>query len=516
MSQILMTRPTTIDRLSDLDDVVSSLVAEFPSKRGLPLATETHHLRTLPAQPTKLINRVEELDTARRLLNEDGIRLLTLTGPAGTGKTRLALAAAEAVRDGFPEGVWFVDLAPLADPSGLLPMVAALLGVCEPSDWAPAERLCRHLEGRRVLLVLDNCEHLLPALALDVADLLGACPGVTVLATSREPLRLRWEHRLPVPPLGLPHPRDDRYPEMLMMAPAVALFVERAEAVCPFFELTEENGPAVAELCRRLDGLPLAIELAAAHTNALSPSTLLARLERHLPLPGAWAGDVPERHQTLDAAIGWGDDLLSPHERALFRRLSVFTGSWTLAAAEAIGGPCPDGIQETATRSAADAESHPLDTLHVLLPLVDKSLIRSLGHEDGELRFEMLQTVREIALKQLEAAGELEETRARLAAYCAQRDHVTPLRAAPAAGSTGRPAPERDARSSNRDPGNPLSERERAVLRLVAQGLPSKQIGRELALAERTVKAHVTGAMNKLGAFTRAQALGIAVEHGLL
>jgi predicted ATPase len=515
MPQTLMTRPTTIDRASNLDEVVSSLVAGIPSERGLPRASETHHPRTLPAQPTRLINRVEELDTARRLLNEDGIRLLTLTGPAGAGKTRLALAAAEAVREGFPEGVWFVDLAPLADPSGLLPMIAALLGVSEPSDWAPADRLCRHLEGRRVLFVLDNCEHLLPTLALDVADLLGACPGVTVLATSREPLRLRWEHRLPVPPLGLPNPRHDRNPEILMMAPAVALFVERAEAVHPFFELTEDNGPAVAELCRRLDGLPLAIELAAAHSNALCPSTLLARIERHLPLPGAWAGDVPERHQTLDAAIGWGDDLLSPHERALFRRLSVFTGSWTMAAAEAISGPCTGGIQETATCSAADSESHPPDTLQVLLSLVDKSLIRSLGQEDGELRFGMFQTVREIALKQLEAAGELEETRARQAAYCAQQDHATPLLAT-ATGSTERPAPEQDARSSNRDPGNPLSEREQEVLRLVAQGLPSKQIGRELALAERTVKAHVTGSMNKLGAFTRAQALGIAVARGLL
>ena len=546
MTQALLTRPTAV-AFPPLEDRAAPYLLDEPSPGDRPDAElDDDACHNLPAQPTRLLGREREIELIRRLLGDEGVRLLTLTGPGGVGKTRLAVAAAEALLAAFPDGAWFVDLASLADPAAIMPAVAAALGVRDGSGRPVAERVRRQLRGRRLLVVLDNCEQLLPAAGLAVANLLAACPGLTVLATSREPLHLRWEHRLPVLPLGLPDPSPGAAPAALLAAPAVALFVERAQGVWPDFALTAANAPAVAELCRRLDGLPLAIELAAARCNVLPPTALLARLERRLPLPGPGAEDAPERHRTLPAAIGWSYEPLSPEEQALFRRLGVFAGGWTLAAAEAV----------------CAGEERGLDPLDGLLALLDRSLIHGSGDDDREPRFEMLKILREYALEQLDAAGELEETRRRHAMYYAElAERAAPelfgprraawldrldreddnLRAAlgwatergeahaeratravlaalgaPAqdAPPDAQPGPSAQAPRASR--GNPLSEREREVLRLVAQGLPSKQIGRELALAERTIKAHVTGAFNKLGADTRAQAVALAIERGLL
>jgi DNA-binding CsgD family transcriptional regulator len=297
---------------------------------------------------------------------------------------------------------------------------------------------------------------------------------------------------LPVQPLGLPDRADEASPEALLETPAVALFVARARAVRPDFGLTPENGPAVAALCRRLDGLPLAIELAAARVDLFSPDVMLDRLERHLPIPMTAAEDAPARHRTLDAAVGWGYAQLQPSEQALFRRLAVLSGAWTVNAAEAVG----------------DMASLGLDGLTALITLADKGLLQASGAESGEVRFTMLETIRAAALQQLESSGEVSETRRRHEVWSSLHGGRGTASSSHHCSPNGAPTP--------RPVVSPLSERERDVLRLVAEGLPSKQIGRELGLAERTVKAHVTGAMNKLGAFSRAQALGIAVERHYL
>ena len=365
---------------------------------------------TLPAQATPLVGRAEELQIVRDQLLSDDVRLLTLIGPGGVGKTRLAVAVAEGLlgHPSFPDGVRFVDLAPLREPALVPSAIRGALGVPEAAGRPVLEALLGFLAGLRLLLVLDNCEHLL-GVAPDLGRLLAGAPGLTILATSREPLRLRWERTLPLGPLALPDPEPRHLPPPpeLARVPAVALFLERARAVRPDFALTPENAAAVAQLVVRLDGLPLAIELAAARAALLGPATLLARLERHLPLPGTGGFDAPERHRTLQAAIGWSHDLLTPAEQALFRRLAPFAGGWSLEAAETV--VC-----------AADGDPPGCDVPDVLdglTSLADKSLVQVVVPPSGEPRFRLLETVREHALERLEASGEADATRRRHAAY---------------------------------------------------------------------------------------------------
>ena len=358
---------------------------------------ESHNL---PLQPTPLVGREQELATARAQLLSGEMRLLTLAGPGGVGKTRLALALAEALREAFPHGAWFVDLAPLRDATLVPSAIARTLGVHEAGSTPLSQLLVAHLRERRLLLVLDNFEHLRAA-APAVADLLAACPGLTVLVTSRERLRLRWERTLVVPPLALPDLGRPLELNVLAQVPSVALFVQRARAVASGFALTPENAAAVAALCARLDGLPLAIELAAVRANVLAPSEMLARMERRRPLLRQSAPDLPARHQTLQAAIGWSYDLLPPEEQAVFRRLGIFVGGWTLAAADVVVG-------------AGELGKDALDSLSAL---AEKSLVQVAGHAEDGPRFGMLETVREYALEQLAVSGELEETRRRHAAY---------------------------------------------------------------------------------------------------
>jgi predicted ATPase/DNA-binding CsgD family transcriptional regulator len=352
----------------------------------------------LPIPPRPLIGRGREVEEVAGLYAGDGARLVTLTGPGGVGKTRLALALAERLSERFPDGVYWLELGRLADAGLVLPEVAAALGVSEAGARGVADLIRRALDCRETLLVLDNLEHLL-AVVPELGALLGTCPGVRLLATSREPLGLQWEQLYPVEPLGLPDSRRDPSAATVGLAPAVALFVQRARAADPAFALTDANAAGIAELCRRLDGLPLAIELAAARVRLLPPAELLARLGDRLDLLASRERDRPARHQTLREAVAWSFDLLSDEERAVLRRLAVFEGGCTLAAGEAVCGPG--------------------DVLDALGSLVDKGLLTRVSPDAavGETRFRLLETIRAFALEQLAASGEAAEARAAHADY---------------------------------------------------------------------------------------------------
>ena len=329
--------------------------ATFP-----PLKSLDRQPHNLPAQPTALIGREQELATLHELLTDAETRLTTLVGPGGTGKTRLALQAAAEVLDHFPDGVWWVPLATVADPELVPQAIATPLGVRESPVESLLESVAAHLRSRQILLLLDNLEHLLAA-APRIERLLDDAPQLAILATSREPLRLRAEREFPVDPLPLPQEDSRVSLSEALAAPAVRLFLERAQAVKPSFALDAHNVTEVVAICRRLDGLPLAIELAAARVRMLPPAALLARLHQRLAVLTGGARDLPPRQQTLRAAITWSYDLLLPPERTFFARLGVFAGGCTLEAAEAV---------------CSAAGGLPLDLLEGIDSLVQKSLLR--------------------------------------------------------------------------------------------------------------------------------------------
>ena len=384
-------RPTHLFQL-----VIADLPADFP-----PLKTLNASPNNLPVQPTPFIGREKEVAAVEHLLQREEVRLVTLTGPGGVGKTRLGLQVAAELADRFADGVVFVNLALTSDPTLVVPTIAQVLCIPEVAGQTLLERLKEQLRQKQVLLLLDNFEQVVSA-AVQVADLLSDCPQLKVLVTSRETLHVQAEHEFAVPPLTLPDLIHLPGLAALSLYEAVALFLERAQATKPDFQLTPTNARAIAEICACLDGLPLAIGLAAARIKLLPPQALLARLGQRLAVLTSGARDVPARQQTLRNTIEWSYDLLDAQEQRLFRRLAVF-----------VGGGTPEAIEAVST-TAGDTDA---DVLEGIASLLDKSLLQRTERDGKEPHYVMLETIREYGLEALTSGGEAEATREAHAAY---------------------------------------------------------------------------------------------------
>jgi predicted ATPase/class 3 adenylate cyclase len=379
-------------RLKDLERpehifqlLIPGLATDFP-----PLLSLDRRPNNLPAQPTPLIGRQAELAEIVKRLSSGEVRLLTLTGPGGMGKTRTALQAAAELIDQFEDGVYFVDLAPIRDPQSVPTAIAQTLGLRDTSDRPVLDQLKAELSQKTLLLLLDNFEQVTAAANI-VAELLRESPRLKILVTSRESLRVRGEYILPLSPLALPDaPLQKLSAGHLARYEAAQLFIQRAQAVKPGFTVTDENAPMVAEICTRLDGLPLAIELAAARIRLFSPQALLERLDSRLNLLRGGARDLPARQQALRDTIGWSFEMLTAGEQRLFELLSIFSGGCTFEAAEAVAG----GIRVL--------ESNGVDIFEALSSLVDKSLVRQVDQISGVSRLVMLETIREYAAERLD------------------------------------------------------------------------------------------------------------------
>jgi predicted ATPase/DNA-binding CsgD family transcriptional regulator len=372
-----------------------------PAKEPREAERTSPFLNTPPFQLTPLVGREREVQRAGALLRREEVRLLTMTGPGGVGKTRLAFAVANDLQPAFADGICFVTLAAVSDPELLLPTLGQALGLKEGGDRSLVEQVRAFLNEKRLLFVFDNFEQIVAG-APRLSELLSACPQVKMLVTSRALLRVQGEFEFPVPPLALPDPEMLPDIERLSHYAAIALFVQRAQALKPDFELTGENASTIAAICTRLDGLPLAIELAAARIKLLPPHALLARLASRLAVLTGGRQDAPARQQTLRNTLAWSYGLLSDGEQMLFRRLSVFAGGCTLEAAEEVCG------------APGDSSATILDGVASLL---DKSLLLQIEHRSEEPRLTLLETIREYGLERLAASGEMERIRDAHAAY---------------------------------------------------------------------------------------------------
>ncbi len=418
------------------------------------------------------------------------MRLLTLTGPGGAGKTRLGLQVAAELSRRFADGVFFVNLAPISDAALVIPTIAQTLDIREGIGQPWLARLQEALQQKQMLLLLDNFEQVASA-GGEVVELLAACPRLKALITSREVLHVRAEREFAVSPLALPDAKH--LPDLAALShnAAVALFLQRAQAVKPDFQLTNANARAIVEICVRLDGLPLAIELAAARIKLLPPQALLARLDQRLAVLTGASRDVPARQQTLRNTIAWSYNLLDAAEQRLFRRLSVFVDGCTLQEVERLCAALEESNGQTMDRVAS---------------LIDKSLLQQIELEGQEPRLLMLETIREYGMERLTVNGELEATQQALATL----------------GQTILPTPTPLERSST-SPVKPaatypdgLTPREVEVLRLLALGLTDAHIAEQLVISPRTVNNHLTSIYSKIQVSSRSAATRYAIEHRLV
>ncbi len=381
------------DERGDFVRFARSKNAHFSETAKSPWRTLRHHLTNLPVSPTRLFGREKESEDIVRQVVHDRVRLLTLVGPPGIGKTRLAIACAEKLLDHFDDGVYFVALAPLREPDLVAPTVARAIGAKEIAGQSLLNSLTQHLAGKRILLVLDNFERVVAAAPL-AAELLTNCPWLQLLVTSRISLHVRVERQFRVAPLALPPLVSDAKPEQLLEYSSVQFLVDRVLSIQPNFIPSSQDAIACAQICARLDGLPLAIELVAGRANTFSPQELLAQMARRLTLGTEGARDLPPRHQTLRDAITWSYELLDALTQMLFSRFSIFVGGWTTKMAYAI---CGHGVTESVFTEA-------------LSRLADSSLVVREKDLDSESRWSMLETIREYAAERLAIAEQTEET----------------------------------------------------------------------------------------------------------
>lgn len=450
----------------------------------------------LPGQLTLLLGREQEIESASTLLRRADVRLLTLTGPGGVGKTHLALTIATELVDDFADGVYFVSLASISDHESVFSTLAQTLDLPADADRPLLKQLKANLQDKHLLLLLDNFEQV-PSAAPAFVELLARCPQLKLLVTSRAPLHVRGERTFPVLPLSSPDSKQLLDKTALSKYPATALFIQRAQVLKPDFQVSDADAPLIAEICSHLDGLPLAIELAANRIKLLSPEALLARLDHPLEMVTGGPQDLPERQQSLRNTIKWSYDLLNENEKQLFRRLSIFTSGCTLETVESISAALGDVT---------------LNVLDTVASLLDKNLLQRIEQEHDEPHLAMLKTTRKYGLELLAAHGEMQITQDAHASYLAREAEGRTIASEKALGMQEPAVP---LATTPAYPGG-LSVREVEVLRLIADGLTNSQIADQLVISPLTVNTHVRSIYNKLEVSSRSAATRYAIQHHLV